>query len=249
MLQYSSCVPTQDVQADDESRLHRTAVGQLLAFTLQALAAEASSQEWHDTAHGDLSTWELIRHAPPFGTKNSHAADASVVWMCKMNMNVPRTCQSFARKMRVDAGRCDYCKTQRNECLKIPDAAKYNAECALGALKRYHRDGAKLDLGIFQHQLKKADEIMRQLSPAKRSCGSGKVTGKNLAVEIPKKKDDKSGEKTPRKKGVDQSTTNRQPGLRELRERLLGFKVIVVVEYKCLRDQGLERNHSQVVGE
>lgn len=56
---YYLCVPNQDVQADDEYRLHRTAVGQVLAFTLQALAAELPSQEWHDTAHGKLSTWEV----------------------------------------------------------------------------------------------------------------------------------------------------------------------------------------------
>ncbi|CAG8047043.1 unnamed protein product [Penicillium nalgiovense] len=48
-----------DVQADDELRLHRTAIGQVLAFTLQALAAEAPSQEWHDAAHDKLKTWEV----------------------------------------------------------------------------------------------------------------------------------------------------------------------------------------------
>ncbi|KAL4866878.1 hypothetical protein BDV12DRAFT_187081 [Aspergillus spectabilis] len=42
--------------AGDESR---TAVGQMLAFTLQALAAEALSQGWHDTAHKQLSTWKV----------------------------------------------------------------------------------------------------------------------------------------------------------------------------------------------
>lgn len=59
VVQYFLCVPNQDVQADDECRLHRTAVGQALAFTLQALAAEAPSHEWHDTAHKKLSTWEV----------------------------------------------------------------------------------------------------------------------------------------------------------------------------------------------
>lgn len=58
-VQYFMCIPNQDVQADDELRLHRTAIGQVLAFTLQALAAEAPSQEWHDAAHDKLKTWEV----------------------------------------------------------------------------------------------------------------------------------------------------------------------------------------------
>ncbi|EYE92094.1 uncharacterized protein EURHEDRAFT_427722, partial [Aspergillus ruber CBS 135680] len=77
IVQYYLCFPNQDVQAGDESRLHRTAVGQMLAFTLQALAAEAPSQEWHNTAYEQLSTWkveyldvlrdipETIRKEPP----------------------------------------------------------------------------------------------------------------------------------------------------------------------------------------
>lgn len=56
---YHLCIPNKDVQADDEHRLHRTAVGQVLAFTLQALAAETPSQEWFDSAHEKLSTWEV----------------------------------------------------------------------------------------------------------------------------------------------------------------------------------------------
>ncbi|KAJ5695363.1 hypothetical protein N7455_001733 [Penicillium solitum] len=59
VVQYFMCIPNQDVQADDEMRLHRTAIGQVLAFTLQALAAEAPSQEWHDAAHDKLKTWEV----------------------------------------------------------------------------------------------------------------------------------------------------------------------------------------------
>jgi hypothetical protein len=34
IVQYVLCVPNQDVQADDELRLHRTAIGQVLTFTL-----------------------------------------------------------------------------------------------------------------------------------------------------------------------------------------------------------------------
>ncbi|KAJ5751255.1 hypothetical protein N7533_008283 [Penicillium manginii] len=59
IVQYFLCIPNQDVQADDELRLHRTAIGQVLAFTLQALIADAPSQEWHDAAHNKLTTWEV----------------------------------------------------------------------------------------------------------------------------------------------------------------------------------------------
>ncbi|KAJ5993386.1 hypothetical protein N7451_009110 [Penicillium sp. IBT 35674x] len=59
VVQYFLCIPNQDVQPDDELRLHRTAVGQVLAFTLQALGTEAPSQEWHDIAHDKLTKWEI----------------------------------------------------------------------------------------------------------------------------------------------------------------------------------------------
>ncbi|QKX57031.1 uncharacterized protein TRUGW13939_04139 [Talaromyces rugulosus] len=59
IVRYFLCVPNQDVQVNDELRLHRTAIGQMLAFTLQALAAEAPSQEWHDVADDKLKTWEV----------------------------------------------------------------------------------------------------------------------------------------------------------------------------------------------
>jgi hypothetical protein len=59
VVQYFLCIPNQDVQADDELRLHRTAIGQVLAFTLQALAAKAPSQEWHDAAYDKLETWDV----------------------------------------------------------------------------------------------------------------------------------------------------------------------------------------------
>ncbi|KKK17251.1 hypothetical protein ARAM_001828 [Aspergillus rambellii] len=59
VVQYYLCIPNQDVQADNEWHLHRTAIGQVLAFALQALAVEAPSQEWYDTANEKLSTWEV----------------------------------------------------------------------------------------------------------------------------------------------------------------------------------------------
>ncbi|EEQ85491.1 uncharacterized protein BDCG_08760 [Blastomyces dermatitidis ER-3] len=59
IVQYFLCIPNKDVRPDDELRLHRTAIGQVLAFTLQALAAETPRQEWYDMAHNKLTTWEV----------------------------------------------------------------------------------------------------------------------------------------------------------------------------------------------
>lgn len=59
VVQYYLCVPNQDVATDEEGALHRTAIAQVLAFTLQALVAEGPSQEWHDVAHNQLLTWEV----------------------------------------------------------------------------------------------------------------------------------------------------------------------------------------------
>ena len=80
VIQYFLCVPNQDVQVDDEVRLHRTAVGQVLAFTLQALAVKAPSQEWHDTAHEKLLTWkveylDVLRKIPETIRKDPRASN------------------------------------------------------------------------------------------------------------------------------------------------------------------------------
>ncbi|PYI07075.1 hypothetical protein BO78DRAFT_367384 [Aspergillus sclerotiicarbonarius CBS 121057] len=55
---YFLSVPNQDVGMDERYNLHRTAVGQKLAFTLNAIAAAPPTHEWHDTALEKLSTWE-----------------------------------------------------------------------------------------------------------------------------------------------------------------------------------------------
>ncbi|PYI09802.1 hypothetical protein BO78DRAFT_394683 [Aspergillus sclerotiicarbonarius CBS 121057] len=74
---YYLCVPNEDVEADGDNNLHRTAVGQVLAFTLTALVAGLPPQEWHDAAQERLATWkveyfdvlrdipETIRKEPP----------------------------------------------------------------------------------------------------------------------------------------------------------------------------------------
>jgi hypothetical protein len=58
IVYYSVCVPNLDVLDDDEIRLHRTAVAQVFAFTLQALRVEPPPQLWHDKAEG-LDTWAV----------------------------------------------------------------------------------------------------------------------------------------------------------------------------------------------
>ncbi|KAI0550155.1 hypothetical protein F4679DRAFT_544171 [Xylaria curta] len=55
---YHVSIPSLDVSEEDENRLHRTAVAQVFAFTLQAAGAEPPPESWHDAAAG-LDTWEV----------------------------------------------------------------------------------------------------------------------------------------------------------------------------------------------
>ncbi|KAF7549501.1 hypothetical protein G7046_g8336 [Stylonectria norvegica] len=55
---YAVCVPSLDVQDDDETRLHRTAVAQAFAFVLQAIRSPPPCQAWHDAAER-LDTWAM----------------------------------------------------------------------------------------------------------------------------------------------------------------------------------------------
>ncbi|EYE94545.1 uncharacterized protein EURHEDRAFT_378011 [Aspergillus ruber CBS 135680] len=115
IVQYYLCFPNQDVQAGDESCLHQTAVGQMLAFTLQALAAEAPSQEWYNTAHEQLSTWkveyldvlrdipETIRKEPPpsnyrpsYWKLNSKT---QYTFPCSLGQRHPMGPRDFTRKL------------------------------------------------------------------------------------------------------------------------------------------------------
>ncbi|OKO92894.1 hypothetical protein PENSUB_12564, partial [Penicillium subrubescens] len=80
VVQYFLCIPNQDVQADDGLRLHRTAIGQVLAFTLQALAVGPPTQEWHDAAHDKLTTWkveylDVLREIPETLRKDPRASN------------------------------------------------------------------------------------------------------------------------------------------------------------------------------
>lgn len=55
---YYLCAPSLDVQDDDETRLHRTAVAQVFAFVLQAIRSPVPPQTWH-TATEDLGRWSV----------------------------------------------------------------------------------------------------------------------------------------------------------------------------------------------
>ncbi|KAF1814806.1 hypothetical protein P152DRAFT_430801 [Eremomyces bilateralis CBS 781.70] len=58
IVYYSVCLPDQDVMDDDETRLHRTAVAQVLAFILQALRASPPTQSWQDETE-TLGLWAV----------------------------------------------------------------------------------------------------------------------------------------------------------------------------------------------
>ncbi|KAF2630545.1 hypothetical protein BU25DRAFT_259623 [Macroventuria anomochaeta] len=46
--------------SDGPNRLHLTAVGQMLAFTLQAMKTPPRSQKWRDDAFAQLKSWEVV---------------------------------------------------------------------------------------------------------------------------------------------------------------------------------------------
>ncbi|UPK91528.1 hypothetical protein LCI18_002463 [Fusarium solani-melongenae] len=65
---YYVCVPSLDVQDDDETRLYRTAVAQAFAFVLQAIRSPPPCQSWQDAA-GELDIWvveyeDVLRSIP-----------------------------------------------------------------------------------------------------------------------------------------------------------------------------------------
>jgi len=68
MVYYFLSVPKGDVgettgwapDSDGENRLHLTAVGQVLAFTLQALKTQPRNQNWKADAMTRLKTWEIV---------------------------------------------------------------------------------------------------------------------------------------------------------------------------------------------
>lgn len=84
-VKYHLSIPRLDFRDEDENRFHRTAVAQITAFALNALATEAPGQSWHD-ATANLDTWaveyidilkripETIRKAP------RHSAYKSGSW-------------------------------------------------------------------------------------------------------------------------------------------------------------------------
>ncbi|KAJ5737457.1 uncharacterized protein N7483_002582 [Penicillium malachiteum] len=92
VIQYYLCVPNQDVQGNDQCRLHRTAIRQVLAFTLQVLTTEPPSQEWHDTAREQLTTWEVeyldvLREIPETNQKKHNTRSRA---RCQTDITTPK---------------------------------------------------------------------------------------------------------------------------------------------------------------
>ncbi|EKG09024.1 hypothetical protein MPH_14005 [Macrophomina phaseolina MS6] len=100
LVYYHVCIPNLDVQDDDEGRLHRTAVAQVFAFVLRALAAERPPSSWHDAARA-LKKWEveyidILKTIPETVRKASH--DASTY--------KPRRWKAFPRSPILTRSRC-----------------------------------------------------------------------------------------------------------------------------------------------
>jgi hypothetical protein len=72
MVYYYLSIPNEDMEQVNDR--HRTAVAQVLAFTLQSLATTALDQSWHDTAD-KLDIWNVkyedaLRNIPPTDRKD-----------------------------------------------------------------------------------------------------------------------------------------------------------------------------------
>lgn len=72
MVYYYLSIPNEDMEQVNDR--HRTAVAQVLAFTLQSLATTPPDQSWHDTAD-KLDIWNVeyedaLRNTPPTDRKD-----------------------------------------------------------------------------------------------------------------------------------------------------------------------------------
>ncbi|KMU81591.1 hypothetical protein CISG_09204 [Coccidioides immitis RMSCC 3703] len=58
VIEYAICVPNQDVRTNHKEDFELTAVGQVIAFTMRALASPPPSQAWHAAA-SELGIWPV----------------------------------------------------------------------------------------------------------------------------------------------------------------------------------------------
>lgn len=93
---YSVNIPGKDYSMDDEDRLERTAVGQVFAFTLQALRARRPGQEWKEKAK-KLKQWkvEFLDVLQSIPVTERHSKEASVYkpsrWVPNARKKGPKT--------------------------------------------------------------------------------------------------------------------------------------------------------------
>ncbi|UKZ61139.1 uncharacterized protein TrAtP1_002410 [Trichoderma atroviride] len=74
LVRYSLCVPRHDVESDPVTGLHRTAVAQVLAFTLRAFRAKRMPPAWYQKAQQELWKWrvdpdDIFNKIPPLVRK------------------------------------------------------------------------------------------------------------------------------------------------------------------------------------
>jgi hypothetical protein len=73
---YSVCIPSQDVNTDDDTGLHRTTVAQVFAFILRALRAKPPPTTWYEDMAW-LDTWameydDILKKIPPMIRKRTY---------------------------------------------------------------------------------------------------------------------------------------------------------------------------------
>jgi len=107
IVYYHVCVPNLDVISDDENRLCRTAVAQVLSFVIQALCAAPPSLAWHDAA-AELDTWvmeydDILSKIPESVRKDKSRASPYKPQRWRSFNRSPIRTRGYYRQMEVNA--------------------------------------------------------------------------------------------------------------------------------------------------
>ncbi|KAL2002533.1 hypothetical protein VTN02DRAFT_6556 [Thermoascus thermophilus] len=136
VVQYYLLVPNRDVADDDEHRLHRTAVAQVLAFTLNALQADPPPQSWYD-AINQLDTWEveylnILQEIPESVRKEPPSSEYKPPpWkpVKRSPYNLRRRCRPSPQLSRRDQGDDD----EDDEAGAPPSPSPFSSDSSRGA--------------------------------------------------------------------------------------------------------------------
>ncbi|PGH05103.1 hypothetical protein AJ80_08402 [Polytolypa hystricis UAMH7299] len=138
IVRYAMCVPNQDVRTGHEGDFYLTAVAQVVAFTLRALASSPPSQAWHDAA-AELGVWPVESPSPPPPNSPSPANNQSIGRRREPDVQSTRQ-KGQDNKSRGQERRGGSRESKRSTTIRINDRPYCSQKCLLGL-----RDGGRLD--------------------------------------------------------------------------------------------------------